>query len=129
VKAITFAADAVPLTGERLLGLALCGHPGCSPHQRRNSILDDEGDVVIYNACDGVKYVFRDDVCHGLILGSGWTLTREGETEVAATITNIGDRSWVATWPGGRVFARWDTGAGLLAKVARRLLNPKECCR
>jgi hypothetical protein len=123
------AADATPLAGARVAGLALCGHPGCDPYQRRNSVLDDEGDVVVYNACDGVKYVLRDDVCHGLILGSGWTLTREGETEPAATITNIGDREWAASWPGGRVFLRHDTSYGLVAKVARRLLNPKACCK
>lgn len=111
------------------LTTALCGHPHCDPHQRRNSILDDEGDVVLYHACTGVRWIFRDDVCHGLILGPGWTLTREGETEPAATIRNEGDWSWVASWPNGRVFLRHDTSYGLVAKVARRLLHPKACCK
>jgi hypothetical protein len=109
-------------------GTALCGHPGCDPYQRRNSILDDEGDVVIYNACDGVRWVFRDDVCHGLILRSRWRLFREGETEPAAVIANVGDRQWAASWPNDRVFLRHDTSYGLVAKVARRLLHPARCC-
>lgn len=111
---------------------ALCGHPTCDPYQRRNSILDDEGDVVLCNACDGIRWVFRDDVCHGLWLFTGhhvWMLTREGETEPAATITLLGDRSWAASWPTGRVFIRHDTGFGLVARVARRLLVPAACCR
>lgn len=110
---------------------ALCGHPGCDPYRRRNSILDEEGDVVLYNACDGVRWVLRDDVCHGLILYAGsqvWTLTRERETEPAATITLHGV-DWSATWPSGRVFLRHDTGFGLVAKVARRLLQPAACCK
>ncbi|GAA3348890.1 hypothetical protein GCM10020358_69060 [Amorphoplanes nipponensis] len=107
---------------------ALCGHPECDPFQRRNSILDDEGDVVLYNDCTGVKYMFRDTVCHGLILGRGWTLIREGESEPAATLKHVADRAWTASWPSGRVFLRHDTGYGLIAKVARRLLKPAKCC-
>ena len=109
---------------------ALCGHPGCDPYRRRNSVLDEQGDVVIYHACDGTRWVFRDDVCHGLILGSGWTLTREGETETAAQIRCVGDRQWVAMWlPSENVAARHDTSYGLIAKMARRLLMPAACCK
>jgi hypothetical protein len=110
---------------------ALCGHDTCDPYQHRNSVLDDQGDVVLYNACDGVRWVFRDNVCHGLTLHADplvWTLTREGETELAATITLHGV-DWAASWPTGRVFIRHDTGFGLVAKVARRLLTPAACCR
>lgn len=109
---------------------ALCGHPTCDPYRRRNSVLDEQGDVVIYHACNGVRWIFRDDVCHGLVLGAGWTLTREAETDPVVTIHNIGDRSWVAHWqPSGRVFARHDTGYGLVAKAARTLLQAAACCK
>jgi hypothetical protein len=107
---------------------ALCGHAHCDPYRRRNSVLDEQGDVVIYNACTGVRHVFRDNVCHDLILGPGWTLTCDGETDPAATLACDGDRSWKAMWPSGRVFLRHDTAYGLVAKVARRLLNPASCC-
>jgi hypothetical protein len=84
--------------------------------------------VVLYHACSGITYVFRDDVCHGLILGRGWTLTREGENTPAATLTHVADRTWIASWPSGRTFLRHDTGYGLIAKAARRLLKPAKCC-
>ena len=108
---------------------ALCGHDHCDPYARRNSVLDDIGDVVIYNACDGVRWVFRANVCHGLILTRNHTLVRENETEPAAVITSVGDRQWTAAWPSGRCFLRHDTYYGLVAKVGRRLLNPATCCR
>jgi hypothetical protein len=98
---------------------ALCGHPECNPYQRRNSILDDQGDVVLYRACTGITYVFRDQVCHGLILRRDWTLTREGENTPAAALTQVADRAWIASWPSRRVFLRHDTGYGLIAKAAR----------
>ncbi|WP_433294536.1 hypothetical protein ACQP2F_33355 [Actinoplanes sp. CA-030573] len=107
---------------------ALCGHPECDPYQRRNSTLDDQGDVVLYHACTGIKYVFRDQVCHGLILRRDWTLTREGENTPAAALTQVADRAWTASWPSGRVFLRHDTGYGLIARTARRLLTPAKCC-
>lgn len=99
-----------------------------------NSILDEQGDVVLYNAPYGTRWVFRDDVCHGLILGQmglATTLTREGETEAAVLIANVGDRAWTATMlpVAGRALAHHDTRYGLIAKVARRLLMPAACCK
>lgn len=106
---------------------ALCGHPTCDPWQQRSSVLDEAGDVVIYNACDGVQYVFRDDVHRGLILNwtpAGWTLTREGETEPVCEGGEDGYRSYAArALPSGRVIARRDTQYGLIAKAARHYLK------
>jgi hypothetical protein len=73
--------------------------------------------------------VFRDDVCHGLILRSGWRLFREGEIEPAVQIRSVGDRAWAAVWlPSENVAARHDTSYGLVARMARRLLVPAACC-
>lgn len=105
---------------------ALCGHPHCDPYQRRNSILDDIGDVVVYRACDGTRHVFRDDVCHGLILHSRRLDREDGTT--AVTVESDGDRSWLARAEGGRVLVRHDTYYGLVAKSARRFLKPAACC-
>ncbi len=111
---------------------ALCGHCDCDPYAQRGSVLDAEGDVVLYNACDGLTWIFRDDVCHGLtVTASDRTiaLTREGET-LAAVEIEVEGRNYVARWlPSERVALRWDTRYGLIAKVARRLLKPAACCR
>lgn len=111
---------------------AVCGHPGCDPYERRISVLDDLGDVVIYSACDGTRWVFRDDVCHGLTLisvGGFTTLSRQDENWAAVHIRPEGDL-YVARWqPLGTVAARWDTRYGLIAKMARRMLKPAACCK
>ncbi|BAL87199.1 hypothetical protein AMIS_19790 [Actinoplanes missouriensis 431] len=105
---------------------ALCGHAHCDPYRRRNSVLDETGDVVVYHACDDTRWIFRDDVCHGLILRSR-RLDREDGTTVV-TLESDGDRSWLARTP-NRVLVRHDTYYGLIAKAARRLLMPAACCK
>jgi hypothetical protein len=92
-----------------------------------NSVLDEAGDVVLYNAADGTKWVFRDDVCHGLVL-RGSALFKQDQTAPAAEIKAEG-RDWVARWcQSGAVCFRHDT-YGLIAKVARKLLVESACCR
>ena len=44
-----------------------------------NSILDERGDVVLYNAADDTRWIFRDDVCHGLEM-RGSALFKEGQS-------------------------------------------------
>ncbi len=93
-----------------------------------NSVLGEAGDVVLYNAADGTKWVFRDNVCHGLILRTA-SLWKQGENYPAVRIHAEG-RDWVARWEQSKAVAfRHDTRYGLIAKVARKLLVPSACCR
>ena len=92
-----------------------------------NSVLDEHGDVVLYNAADGSRWVFRDNVCHGLTL-RGSALFKQGGNSPAAEIKAEG-ADWVARWTNaGTVAFRHDTFYGLVAKVARKLLVPSACC-
>ncbi|MFI5895694.1 hypothetical protein ACIA5D_36925 [Actinoplanes sp. NPDC051513] len=97
------------------------------------TILDDKGDVVLFVDGEGTRWVFRDDVCHGLILSgvsNYMTLSRPGQQFVAAATIKIEGGAYVALWqPSGAVAARHDTAYGLVAKMARRLLVPAACCR
>ncbi|GGM52433.1 hypothetical protein GCM10007977_062490 [Dactylosporangium sucinum] len=120
---------------------ALCGHDTCDPYRRRNSILDEPGDVVLYNACDGVRHVFRDGHDDGLILastGDGWTLTRERHVEVepgrwamvadpepVCTGHHVGRGrdEWIAVHHTGRTIVRTDTLYGAIARAARFYLH------
>ena len=123
---------------------ALCGHERCDPWQRRNSVLDEVGDVVLYLACDGSQHLFRDGNANGLLVhwaGNGhWTLTREthtstgeGDGEVWSLVPDAepvcaggpdGRGGYAARrLPTGRVILRHDTQFGLLAKVARYYLR------
>jgi hypothetical protein len=119
-------------------GTALCGHPGCDPYVRRNSVLDEPGDVVLYHACDGVRHIFRDGHDDGLILtatGGGWTLTRERHVEVDGQWALIPDPEhvctgrpdgrddWIAVHHTGRTIARADTVYGCIARAARFYLR------
>ncbi|GAA0493966.1 hypothetical protein Ade02nite_20880 [Paractinoplanes deccanensis] len=97
-----------------------------------NSVLDEQGDVGLYNAPDGERWIFRDNVCHGLRMGGAGgitTLYKEGQGVPAVRIRAEG-RDWVARWEQSKAVAfRHDTRYGLIAKVARRLLQPAACCR
>lgn len=94
-----------------------------------NSILDEQGDVVLYNAPDGTNWVFRDDVCHGLRL-RGDSLWKEGRQDQPAAEIKAEGRDWVARWYSSKAVAfRHDTRYGLIAKVARKLLVPAKCCK
>ncbi|MGI5247540.1 hypothetical protein [Dactylosporangium sp. CA-139066] len=117
---------------------ALCGHDTCDPYVRRNSVLDEPGDVVLYHACDGVRHVFRDGHDDGLILtatAGGWALTRERHVEVepgrwalipdaepVCTGRPDGDH-WIAVHHTGRTIARTDTLYGCVARAARFYLR------
>lgn len=119
--------------------LALCGHQDCPSWTPHNSVLDEDRDVVLYDACDGSRHLFRDGHDDGLILahnGDGWTLTRERYVLTddsahlvpdAEPICDIGqDRAeFVARHrPSSRVIARHNgTAYGLLAKAARFYLR------
>lgn len=96
------------------------------------SILDEQGDVHLFTAGDGTRWIFREDVCHGLELNGVDNyshLYRQGENFPAVRIASEGS-GWVARWqPSNAVAARWDTRYGLIAKMARRLLKPAACCR
>lgn len=117
---------------------ALCGHDTCDPYQRRNSILDETGDVVLYHACDGVQHLFRDGHADGLIVtntATGWTLTRERHVEVEAgrwvlvadpepVCTGRPDgNDCIAVHRTGRTIARADTVYGCMARAARFYLR------
>lgn len=117
---------------------ALCGHDTCDPYQRRNSILDAAGDVVLYHACDGVRHVFRDGHDDGLILtstdGAGWALTRERHVETDGRWTLVRDdapvctgqpdgHDWIAQSRTGRTIVRADTLYGAIARAARYYLR------
>lgn len=118
-------------------GTALCGHDTCDPYQRRNSILDEPGDVVLYHACDGTRHVFRDGHDDGLLLanaGTGWTLTRERHVETEGRWTLVPDsepvctghpdgHDWIARSRSGRVVVRADTLYGAIARAARYYLR------
>lgn len=118
-------------------GTALCGHDTCDPWQRRNSILDEPGDVVLYHACDGVRHVFRDGHDDGLILSStagGWSLTRERHVEAGGRWTLIPDdapvcagrpdgHDWIAVHHTGRTIACADTLYGCIGRAARLYLR------
>ena len=116
---------------------ALCGHDTCDPYQRRNSTLDERGDVVLYNACDGVQHIFRDGHDDGLILtsiNSGWALTRARDVETAGQWKTVADdtpvctgrrdgNDWIAQSRSGRVIVRADTLYGAIARAARYYLR------
>lgn len=118
-------------------GSALCGHDTCDPYVRRNSILDEPGDVVLYYACDGVRHVFRDGHDGGLILtstGGGWALTLERHVEVdgqwaliaedqPACTGRIDGDGWAAHSASGRCIVRADTLYGAIARAARHYLR------
>lgn len=97
-----------------------------------NSILDKQGDVVLYIDGAGTRWIFREDVCHGLTLNgvdNYATLYRQGENWAAVNIRAEG-RLYVAYWqPSNVVAVRHDTFYGLVAKAARRLLKPAACCK
>ncbi len=96
-----------------------------------HSVLDEPGDVKLFTDAMGGKYVARDNVCHGLDLHRGDRCTevhRNGH--LIATIRCDADRSWVAAWmPSGKTAARHDTHYGLIAKLARMVLQPAACCK
>lgn len=120
--------------------LALCGHDTCDPYQQRNSVLDAVGDVVLYNACDGTRHVFRDGHADGLILKAtddGWSLTRERHVEVDGRWALTADdapvcagrldgQDWIAVHHGGRTITRTDTLYGAIARAARYYLRTKD---
>lgn len=119
---------------------ALCGHDTCDPYQRRNSILDETGDVVLYGACDGTRHLFRDGHDDGLIVtntAGGWTLARERHVETDGQWALIPDpepvctgrpdgQDWIAVHHTGRTVARADTLYGTLARAVRFYLRTKD---
>lgn len=119
-------------------GVALCGHDTCDPYQRRNSVLDTVGDVVLFHDCDGTWHVFRDGHAGGLILTStsdGWALTREQHVEAddrwvmvpdpapVCTGRPDGRDDWIAVHHTGRTIAHADTLYGSIARAARFYLR------
>lgn len=116
---------------------ALCGHDTCDPYQRRNSVLGEPGDVVLYHVCDGVRHVFRDGHDDGLILTStngGWALTRERHVETGGRWALVAEAQpvctgrldgagWAAYSVSGRCIVRADTLYGCIARAARHYLR------
>ena len=126
---------------------ALCGHAECDPYRRRNSAVDEGGDVVVYRSCGGHRYLFRDNVDDGLIIRTGttagtWSLTRVRDIEVEPGLWDTvldgrpvctgayeprrgRDSAYVARrGPTSRVFLTHDTQYGLFGKLARWFLIP-----
>jgi len=129
---------------------ALCGHAatpttaGCDPYERRNTVVDHVGDVVLYIGCDGVRYLFRDGVDDGLRMTAGpvpgtWALTLARHTEIepgrwdmvlagqplctGGYAARNGRRYVARRGPTSRAFLAADTSYGLLGKVARWYLS------
>jgi hypothetical protein len=119
------------------LWTALFVHPTCDPYLQRNSVLDEPGDVVLYQACDGVRHVFRDGHDDGLILtttAGGWTLTRERHVETGGRWALVAEdqpvctgrqdgAGWAAYSVSGRCIVRADTLYGCVARAARFYLR------
>jgi len=95
----------------------------------RNSVLDEQGDVVLFQDCDGIRHVFRDRVHDGLILhgdsNSRWTLTDDTGKPVCegGAVHGSRDRYTAVDAVTGETVARHDTQYGLIAKAARRYLR------
>lgn len=120
--------------------LAICGHDTCDPYPRRNSVLGQVGDVVLYHDCDGVRHVFRDGHDDGLVLTAtetGWALTRERHVETDGRWAMVADEQpvctgrmdgndWAAYSVSGRRIVRADTLYGCIARAARHYLRTKE---